>query len=252
MGRAFEFRKERKFKRWGHMAKTFTRIGKEITVAVKQGGPDVVGNPRLRALVAEARSENMPKDNVERAIKRAFDKDQGDFKELVYEGFGPFGIAFLVEAATDNNTRTVANVRSYFTKCGGSLGTSGSVSFMFDHKSKFRLKEDPGKEIDLEELELELIDYGVDEVFEEEVEDADENVTKEIVIYGAYEAYGQIQKYIEDNGFELISGGFERIPNVDLKDVTPEQRETLDKLTGLLEDDDDVTNVYSTMKPAEE
>ena len=252
MGRAFEFRKERKFKRWGHMAKTFTRIGKEITVAVKQGGPDVVGNPRLRALVAEARSENMPKENVERAIKRAFDKDQGDFKELVYEGFGPFGIAFLVEAATDNNTRTVANVRSYFTKCGGSLGTSGSVSFMFDHKCKFRLKEDPAHPVDMEMLELELIDYGGEEVFEEEVEDADENVTKEIVIYGAYEAYGQIQKYIEDNGFELISGGFERLPNVDLKEVTPEQRETLEKLTGLLEDDDDVTNVYSTMKPAED
>ena len=252
MGRAFEFRKERKFKRWGHMAKTFTRIGKEITVAVKQGGPDVVGNPRLRALVAEARSENMPKENVERAIKRAFDKDQGDFKELVYEGYGPHGIAYLVEAATDNNTRTVANVRSYFTKCGGSLGTSGSVSFMFDHKCKFRLKEDPAKPVDLEELELELIDYGVDEVFEEEVEDADENITKEIVVYGAYESYGQIQKYIEDNGFELISGGFERIPNVELKEVTPEQRETLEKLTGLLEDDDDVTNVYTTMKPAEE
>jgi YebC/PmpR family DNA-binding regulatory protein len=234
------------------MAKTFTRIGKEITVAVKQGGPDVVGNPRLRALVAEARSENMPKENVERAIKRAFDKDQGDFKELVYEGYGPHGIAFLVEAATDNNTRTVANVRSYFTKCGGSLGTSGSVSFMFDHKCKFRLKEDPAKPVDLEELELELIDYGVDEVFEEEVEDADENITKEIVVYGAYESYGQIQKYIEDNGFELISGGFERIPNVELKEVTPEQRETLEKLTGLLEDDDDVTNVYTTMKPAEE
>ena len=242
MGRAFEFRKERKFKRWGHMAKTFTRIGKEITVAVKQGGPDVVGNPRLRALVAEARSENMPKENVERAIKRAFDKDQGDFKELVYEGYGPHGIA----------SRTVANVRSYFTKCGGSLGTSGSVSFMFDHKCKFRLKEDPAKPVDLEELELELIDYGVDEVFEEEVEDADENITKEIVVYGAYESYGQIQKYIEDNGFELISGGFERIPNVELKEVTPEQRETLEKLTGLLEDDDDVTNVYTTMKPAEE
>ena len=130
MGRAFEFRKERKFKRWGHMAKTFTKIGKEITIAVKQGGPDVTGNPRLRALMAEARSENMPKENVERAIKKALEKDQGDFKELVYEGYGPHGIAYLVEAATDNNTRTVANVRSYFTKCGGTLGTSGSVSFI--------------------------------------------------------------------------------------------------------------------------
>ena len=252
MGRAFEFRKERKMKRWGHMARVFTKLGKEITIAVKQGGPDVTGNPRLRALMAEARAEQMPKENIERAIKKATESKQGDFKELTYEGYGPHGIAFLVEAATDNNTRTVANVRSYFTKCGGSLGTSGSVSFMFDHKCVFRIKEDPAKPIDLDELELELIDLGVDEVFRQEVEDEDENVTSEINIYGEYSAYGAIQKYIEDNGYELISGGFERIPNVDLKEVTPEQRATLEKLTNLLEDDEDVTNVYSTMKPAEE
>ena len=250
MGRAFEFRKERKMKRWGHMAKTFTKIGKEITIAVKQGGPDVVGNSRLRALMAEARSENMPKDNVEKAIKRALEKNQGDFKEVVFEGYGPHGIAYLVETATDNNTRTVANVRSYFTKCGGSLGTSGSVSFMFDHKCVFRIKYQEGMDID--ELQLALCDCDDDpEVFIEEQEDKDENITKNVVIYGAYESYGAIQKYIEDNGYELVSGGFERIPNVDLKDVTPEQRETLDKLTGLLEDDDDVTNVYNTLKPEE-
>ena len=250
MGRAFEFRKERKLKRWGHMAKTFTKIGKEITIAVKQGGPDVVGNSRLRALMAEARSENMPKDNIEKAIKRALEKNQGDFKEVVFEGYGPHGIAYLVETATDNNTRTVANVRSYFTKCGGSLGTSGSVSFMFDHKCVFRVKYKEGMDID--ELQLALCDCDDDpEVFIEEHEDKDENITKEVVIYGAYESYGAIQKYLEDNGYELISGGFERIPNVELKDVTPEQRETLDKLTDLLENDDDVTNVYSTLKPAE-
>lgn len=252
MGRAFEFRKERKLKRWGHMARTFTKLGKEITIAVKQGGPDIIGNPRLRALVAEAKNESMPKENIERAIKRATEKSQGDFKEVIFEGYGPFGIAYLVEAATDNNTRTVANVRSYFTKCGGTLGTSGSVSFMFDHKCVFRIKEDPAKPIDVDELELDLIDFGVDEVYEEEEEDEDENVTKSIVIYGAYESYGQIQKYIEDHGYELISGGFDWLPNVDLKDVTPEQRETLDKLTNLLEDDDDVTNVYTLMKPAED
>lgn len=251
MGRAFEFRKERKMKRWGHMARVFTKLGKEITIAVKQGGPDVVGNPRLRALMAEARSESMPKENVERAIKKATDKNLGDFKEVVYEGYGPHGIAYLVETATDNTTRTVANVRSYFTKCGGSLGTSGSVSFMFDHKCVFRIKEDPEKEIDLESLELELIDLGLDEIFEEEVEDENENVTKQIVIYGDFAAYGDLQKYIEDNGFELISGGFDRIPNVDLKEVTAEQRVTLDKLTNLLEDDEDVTNVYTTLKPEE-
>ena len=237
-------------KRWGHMAKTFTKIGKEITIAVKQGGPDVVGNSRLRALLAEARSENMPKDNVEKAIKRALEKNQGDFKEVVFEGYGPHGIAYLVETATDNNTRTVANVRSHFTKCGGSLGTSGSVSFMFDHKCVFKIKYQEG--LDIDELQLALCDCDDDpEVFIEEVEDKDGEITKDVVIYGAYESYGAIQKYIEDNGYELVSGGFERIPNVDLKDVTPEQRETLDKLTGLLEDDDDVTNVYSTLKPAE-
>ena len=239
MGRAFEFRKERKLKRWGHMARTFTKLGKEITIAVKQGGPDVTGNPRLRALMAEARAEQMPKENIERAIKKATESKQGDFKEIIYEGFGPFGIAYLVEAATDNNTRTVANVRSYFNKCGGSLGTSGSVSF----------KEKEG--IDLEELELELIDYGVEELFEQVEVDKDDNETKVIVLYGDPTSYGTIQKYIEENGFELISGGFEQIPNVDLKDVTPEQRATLDKLTGMLEDDEDVTNVYTTMKPEE-
>ena len=249
MGRAFEFRKERKLKRWGHMARTFTKLGKEITIAVKQGGPDVTGNPRLRALMAEARAEQMPKENIERAIKKATESKQGDFKEIIYEGFGPFGIAYLVEAATDNNTRTVANVRSYFNKCGGSLGTSGSVSFMFDRKCTFRVKEKDG--MDLEEMELEMIDYGVEELFEQVEVDKDDNETKVIVMYGDPTSYGSIQKYIEENGYELISGGFEQIPNVDLKDVTPEQRTTLDKLTGLLEDDEDVTNVYTTMKPEE-
>ncbi|MBQ0145063.1 MAG: YebC/PmpR family DNA-binding transcriptional regulator [Bacteroidales bacterium] len=250
MGRAFEFRKERKMKRWGHMAKTFTKIGKEITIAVKQGGPDVTGNSRLRALMAEARSENMPKENVERAIKKALEKNQGDFKEVVFEGYGPHGIAYLVETATDNNTRTVANVRSYFTKCGGTLGTSGSVAFMFDHKCVFKIKFQDT--IDTDELQLELCDCDDDpEVFVEEIENEDESITKNVVIYGAYGSYGAIQKFIEDNGYELVSGGFERIPNTDLKEVTAEQAATLEKLTNLLEDDDDVTAVYNTMKPME-
>ena len=231
------------------MARTFTKLGKEITIAVKQGGPDVTGNPRLRALIATARTEQMPKENIERAIKKAVESKQGDFKEVVYEGYGPFGIAYLVETATDNTTRTVANVRSYFTKCGGTLGTSGSGSFMFDHKCVFRIKETEG--MDLEELELDMIDCGVEELFEEIELDKDDNETKVVVIYGDYSSYGQIQKYIEDHGFELVSGGFERIPTTDLKDVTPEQRATLDKLTGLLEDDEDVTNVYTTLKPLE-
>lgn len=250
MGRAFEFRKERKMKRWGHMARTFTKLGKEITIAVKQGGPDVTGNPRLRALIAEAKTEQMPKDNIERAIKKATESKQGDFKEVLYEGYGPFGIAYLVETATDNNTRTVANVRSYFNKCGGSLGTSGSVSFMFDHKCVFRIKEKDG--MDLEEFELELIDFGAEEIFSEIEEDKDGNETKVVVIYGDYTSYGQIQKFLEENGYELVSGGFEQIPNVELKEVTDEQRATLEKLIGLLEDDEDVTNVYTTMKPSEE
>ena len=231
------------------MARTFTKLGKEITIAVKQGGPDVTDNPRLRALIATARTEQMPKENIERAIKKAVESKQGDFKEVVYEGYGPFGIAYLVETATDNTTRTVANVRSYFTKCGGTLGTSGSVSFMFDHKCVFRIKETEG--MDLEELELDMIDCGVEELFEEIELDKDDNETKVVVIYGDYSSYGQIQKYIEDHGFELVSGGFERIPTTELKDVTPEQRATLDKLTGLLEDDEDVTNVYTTLKPLE-
>ena len=237
-------------KRWGHMARVFTKLGKEITIAVKNGGSDVTGNPRLRALIAEARSEQMPKENIERAIKKATDKSLGDFKEILYEGYGPHGIAYLVETATDNNTRTVANVRSYFNKCGGTLGTSGSVSFMFDHKCVFRIKEN--EPIDLEELELEMIDYGAEEIFEQENEDQNGDVTKEIVIYGAYESYGSLQKYIEEAGYELVSGGFERIPNVDLKEVSDEQRAALDKLTNLLEDDEDVTNVYTNLMPAAE
>ena len=246
MGRAFEFRKERKFKRWGHMARVFTKIGKEITIAVKQGGPDVTGNPRLRALLQTARSENMPKDNIERAIKRASDKDQSDYKEVNFEGYGPHGVAFLIEAATDNNNRTVANIRSYFTKSGGSLGTSGSTEYMFDHKCLFRIKS--SKPVDIEELELELIDYGAEEVFEE----TDEDDNKYIVIYGEYMAFNNIQKYIEDNGYELVSGEYVRIPNVELKDLPADQRVELDKLIERLEEDDDVQNVYHTMKVTDE
>ena len=245
MGRAFEFRKERKFKRWGHMAKTFTKIGKEITIAVKQGGADVTGNPRLRALLQEARSENMPKENIERAIKRASEKDQADYKEIVYEGYGPHGVAILVETATDNTNRTVANIRSYFTKHGGSLGTSGSVAFMFDHKCVFKVKKTA--DIDMDELELELIDYGADEVFVD-VNDEDEDNPQEIInIYGEYTAFNQIQKYIEEKGYELISAGFDRFPNGEMKHLSAEDRVDLDKLLEKLEDDEDVQNVYHNL-----
>ncbi|MBQ6299066.1 MAG: YebC/PmpR family DNA-binding transcriptional regulator [Bacteroidales bacterium] len=245
MGRAFEFRKERKFKRWGHMAKTFTKIGKEITIAVKNGGPDVTGNPRLRALLQTARSENMPKENIERAIKKATDKDQADYKEVVYEGYGPHGVAILVETATDNTNRTVANVRSYFNKFGGSLGTSGSVAFMFDHKCVFKIKNSP--DIDIEELELELIDFGADEVFVDEFENKDGDTEEVINIYGEYTAFNNIQKYIEDKGYELVSAGFDRFPNGEMKHLSAEDRVDLDKLLEKLEEDDDVQNVFHNL-----
>ncbi len=236
MGRAFEYRKARKLKRWGNMSRTFTKIGKEITIAVKAGGPDPNGNPRLRALMQNAKAANMPKDNVERAIKKATDKDAGDFKELVYEGYGPYGIAIVIETATDNHTRTVANIRSYFNKAGGSLGTTGSLSFLFEHKCVFHIK--PKEGISLEDLELELIDYGVDEV------EADDD---EVVLYGSFESYNDIQKYLEDNGFEIISSEFVRIPN-DVKELDAEQRASIEKLLERIEEDEDVQNVFHNMK----
>ena len=244
MGRAFEFRKERKFKRWGHMAKTFTKIGKEITIAVKQGGPDVTGNPRLRALLQEARSENMPKENVERAIKRATDKDQGDYKEIVYEGYGPHGIAILIETATDNTNRTVANIRSYFNKFGGTLGTSGSVEFMFDRKSVFTVKD--RDDIDLEMLELDLIDYGAEEVFREGSGE-EEDDPKVIMIYGEFTAMNNIQQYLESNGYEIMSAKFDRFPNTDLKQLAPDDQAAVEKLLEKIEEDDDVQNVFHNM-----
>ena len=242
MGRAFEYRKARKLKRWGNMSRTFTRIGKEITIAAKAGGPDPSTNPRLRALMQNAKAANMPKDTVERAIKKATDKDAGDYKEITYEGYGPHGIAIFVEAATDNITRTVANVRSYFTKHGGSLGTQGSLTFLFDHKSVFKIKPKDG--VSLEDLELELIDYGVDEL--EDITD-DESGEEQVILYGAFEEYSNIQKYLEDNGFEIISSEFERIPN-DLKEVTAEQRAAIEKLLEKIEEDEDVQNVFHNMK----
>lgn len=240
MGRAFEYRKARKMKRWGNMARTFTKIGKEISISVKASGPDPDSNPRLRVLMQNAKAANMPKDNVDRAIKKAVSKDFGDYKDMVYEGYGPFGIAILVETQTDNTTRTVANVRSYLTRHGGTLGTSGSLSFIFDRKSVFKVI--PKEGIDVEELELDIIDYGAEEL------EMDEN---EIVIYGQPEDFSRIQNYLEENGYEIVSAEFERFPN-DVKDVTEEQRVTLDKLIEKLEDDEDVSNVYHNMTPAPE
>ena len=238
MGRAFEFRKARKLKRWGNMSRTFTRIGKEITIAAKAGGPDPSMNPRLRVLIHNAKAANMPKDTIERAIKKATDKDASDYKEVVFEGYGPFGIAIVVETATDNNQRTVANVRSYFNKFGGSLGTQGSLSFLFDHKSVFHVKPNP--EVSLEDFELDLMDY------EAELEAEDE----EWLIYGAFDQFSNLQKFLEDKGMELVSAEFERIPT-DYKEVTAEQREQLEKLLEKFEEDEDVQNVFHNMKEDE-
>jgi YebC/PmpR family DNA-binding regulatory protein len=239
MGRAFEFRKARKMKRWSAMSKAFTRIGKDIVMAVKEGGPDPASNSRLRAVIQNAKAVNMPKDNVERAIKKASDKNQGDYKEVIFEGYAPHGIAVLVETATDNNTRTVANVRSYFNKCDGSLGTSGSVVFMFDHTCNFRI---PNEGIDPEELELELIDFGAEEVF------ADEDG---ILIYAPFESFGAIQAELESREIEILSSGFERIPQV-TKKLSPEDIADVEKLLEKLDDDDDVQNVYHTMEESSE
>ena len=239
MGRAFEYRKARKLKRWGNMSRTFTRIGKEITIAAKAGGPDPDMNPRLRVLMQNAKAANMPKDTVERAIKKATDKDAGDYKEIVYEGYGPHGIAIVVETATDNNQRTVANVRSYFNKHGGSLGPQGSLSFLFDHKSVFHVK--PSEAMPAEDFELALMD------FEAELEAEDE----EWLIYGAFDQFANIQKFLEENGVEILSAEFERIPT-DYKEVTAEQREAIEKLLEKFEDDEDVQNVFHNMKEPEE
>ena|SRR5690554_744408 len=234
MGRAFEFRKERKMKRWSKMSKAFTRLGKDIVIAVKEGGPDPETNAKLRAVIQNCKAVNMPKDNVERAIKRASSKDQGNYSEIMYEGFGPHAIAIIVETATDNHVRTIANLRTHFSRCDGTIGTSGSVEFLFEHKCFFKIEKG---DLDLEELELELIDHGADEIFEEE---------DGILIYAAFSDYGNLQKAIEEQGLELISSGFDRIP-MTTKKLSEEEEADVDKLLERLEEDDDVQNVYHNM-----
>ena len=217
------------------MSKAFTRIGKDIVIAVKEGGPDPDTNSKLRAAIQNAKSVNMPKENIERAIKRASDKSLGDYKEVLFEGYGPHGVAILIETATDNNTRTVANIRSYFNKYSGSLGTSGSVEFMFDHTCNFRI---PSEGIDPEELELDMIDFGAEEVFVDE---------DGLHIYAPFESFGAIQKELEARKVEILSSGFDRIPQV-TKELSPEQMEEVEKLLEKIEEDDDVQNVFHSMK----
>lgn len=234
MGRAFEFRKGRKMKRWSAMAKAFTRIGKDIVMAVKEGGPNPDANSRLRAVIQNAKAANMPKENVERAIKKATDKDTANYKEVLFEGYAPHGIAILIETATDNNNRTVANIRSYFNKCNGTMGTQGSVEFMFDHTCNFRV---PAEGIDVEEMEFEFIDFGAEEIF------ADEDG---ILIYAPFEKFGAIQKELENRNIEILSSGFERIPQI-TKELNADQVADVEKLLEKIEEDDDVQNVYHTM-----
>ena len=219
------------------MAKTFTRIGKDIVMAVKAGGPDPDSNGRLRAIIQNAKAANMPKDNVERAIKKASSKEQEDYKEVVYEGYAPHGVGLVIETATDNLNRTVANIRSYLNKLGGSLGTQGMLDFMFTRKSVFRIAAEG---VDMEELELELIDLGADEL------ELDEEANQ-IVIYGDFTAFGALQKYLEEKGYELKGAEFERIPT-DYKELTDEQVADVEKLIERIEEDDDVQMVYHNMK----
>ena len=243
MGRAFEYRKAAKMKRWGHMAKTFTRLGKQIAIAVKAGGPEPDMNPTLRSVIAVCKRENMPKDNIERAIKNAMGKDQSDYKTMTYEGYGPHGIAIFVDTLTDNPTRTVADVRSIFNKFGGNMGTMGSLAFLFDHKCVFTFKKKA--DVDMDDFILEMIDYGV----EEEYDMDDEEGT--ITIYGDPKSYSEIQKKLEADGYEDVGGEFTYIPN-DMKDVTPEQRETINKMVEKMEEFDDVQTVFTNMKPEED
>ena len=235
MGRAFEFRKARKMKRWSNMSKTFTRIGRELIIAVKESGPDPSSNSRLRAIIQNAKAANMPKENIERAIKKASEKSSENFKEILLEGYAPHGIAILVEAATDNNNRTVANIRSYFNKCDGSLATSGSVDFLFDHLCFFQIKD---KGIDIEELELELIDFGVIELSKSE---------NEISITARFEDFGSIQKELERRKLEISSSELEREAKIN-KALPQDERLKVERLINMIDEDEDVQNVYHDMK----
>jgi YebC/PmpR family DNA-binding regulatory protein len=235
MGRAFEFRKARKMKRWGKMAVTFTRIGKEIAMSVKQGGPDPANNPRLRVAMQNAKAESMPKDRIDAAISRASAKDQKDYAEVVYEGMGPYGVGIVVETATDNPTRTVANMRLAFNRNNGELGKSGSLDFIFERKCIFKI--DPTG-LNIEDLELELIDFGMEEI--EQVED-------ETLIYTAFTDFGNMQKGLESLNIPIISVDKERIP-LSTVELTTEQAEEVNKLIDRLEEDEDVQGVFHNMK----
>lgn len=234
MGRAFEYRKAAKFARWDRMAKQFTRAGREIAIAVKSGGPDPEYNPALRRALQNAKGVNMPKDRIEAAIKRATSKDEKDFQEVVYEGMGPHGIAVVIETATDNPTRTVANIRAIFNKKNGTLGTSGMHDFIFQRKGVFKFKADG---LDMEELELELIDAGLDSL---------ERDAEMLVAYTAFQDFGAMQKALEEKGIEVITAELQRIPTI-TKELSDDQTDDVLDLVDRLEQDDDVQNVYHNL-----
>ena len=239
MGRAFEFRKERKMKRWAGMAKTFTRIGREIAIAVKSGGGDPAYNPSLRLAVQNAKTANMPKQNVENAIKKATSKDAENFQEVIYEGYGPNKVAFVVETATDNPTRTIATVRMHFNRNGGEIVESGTHNFIFDRKGVIKINPE-GQ--DLEELELLLIDYGLESIKQED---------EDIMITVPFSDYGTMLKGLEEQNIEIFSAEAVRLPTV-VKNVADDQIEAIIKLIDKLEEEDDITNVFHNMDMSEE
>lgn len=235
MGRAFEFRKARKFKRWDKMSKAFTKIGREIAIAVRLGGPDPAANSRLRMAITNAKGVNMPKDRVEGAIKRASSKEQEAFQEVVYEGYGPSGVPIVVECATDNPTRTVANIRSILTRAGGMLATTGSLDFLFERKGVFKF---PAQGLDLDSLELELIDFGAEEMT---VEDG------EVTVLTSFQDFAQMQKALEERNVTVTSAEIQRLPTV-FKELSEADEEPVLELIDKLEEDDDVQAVYHNLK----
>ena len=240
MGRAFEFRKARKLKRWSTMAKSFTKIGKELSIAVKDSGPNPDTNSRLRAIIQNAKAVNMPKENIERAIKKASEKSSNNYKEIVFEGYGPKGVAIIVETATDNNNRTVANIRSYFNKFDGTLSTSGSVEFMFDRICCFRIKTISN----LDDLEFDLIDYGLDELIKHEIDN-------QYLLYSGFDKFGSIQRELEKRQVEIISTEFERIPK-QYKFLKEDEARIVENLLQKIDEDDDVQNIFHNMQSSQE
>jgi YebC/PmpR family DNA-binding regulatory protein len=235
MGRAYELRKGRKMKRWDKMSKAFTKLGREIAIAVKLGGPDPAGNTRLRVAIQNAKGVNMPKDRIENAIKKASSKEEAAFQELVYEGYGPSGIPIVVECATNNPTRTVANIRMHFNHAGGAMANTGALDFLFNRKGVFKL---PAEGVKLDELELELIDYGAEEV---SVEDG------EITVLTSFADFAQMQKALEAKGTPVTSAEIQRLP-VTTTELSEEQEEEVLELIENLEEDDDVQAVYHNLK----